>query len=92
MKRTIAFLLGVCLSIISVMAQEVPILLTAKYNQTATYNISCPEGAVTGCGTTAIEEILNLYKLPEHGYGEAQLLICVDSICGDLEYINFNLD
>ncbi|MDE5877400.1 MAG: C10 family peptidase [Muribaculaceae bacterium] len=92
MKYTIISLAGVLLSIISVLAQEVPVLLTAKYNQKAPYNASCPDGAVTGCGPTAVAEILNLYKLPAHGYEEAQLVIGEDTTYVDMKSILFNWD
>lgn len=54
---------------ISTKALSVEPMVTAKYNQNAPYNNSCPDGTVAGCGPVAIAQILSMYKEPAHGYG-----------------------
>lgn len=74
----------------SLMAQEVAPLLTAKYNQNYPYNASCPSGTVTGCGPTAIAQILNLYKKPAHGYGYADIVVGGDTVIVDMSDLQFD--
>lgn len=45
-------------------------LLTTKWNQSAPYNLLCPEGTMTGCVATAFAQVMNYYKWPEQGRGE----------------------
>lgn len=86
------FVLMALLMAMAVQAQEVPALVDAKFNQDYPYNMSCPDGCVTGCGPTAIAEILNRYKMPLHGYGTAPLILGLDTIQVDMEAINFAWD
>ncbi|MDE5887426.1 MAG: C10 family peptidase [Muribaculaceae bacterium] len=80
------------LTYITSVAQEIPALLKAKYNQSYPYNLSCPDNSVTGCGPTAIAEILNFYKQPAHGFGKANLILDLDTIEVDMESIIFDWD
>jgi len=48
-------------------------LIKSQWNQYAPYNDLCPmlngERCITGCVATAIAQVLNYWKWPEHGYG-----------------------
>lgn len=74
----------------SAVAQEVPPMLSAKYNQGHPYNKSCPDLSPTGCGPTAIAEILSMYRQPAHGYGEAMYILDFDTVYVDMEVIKFD--
>lgn len=56
MKKVLISLIATLLWF-SLQAQEVPVLVDARFNQDEPYNLSCPDGSVTGCGPTAIAEI-----------------------------------
>ncbi|MDE7456600.1 MAG: C10 family peptidase [Prevotella sp.] len=91
MKKIYAVILGMLMGLADQSpAQEVSVLVDAKFNQGMPYNMACPDGSVTGCGPTAIAEILNRYKMPEHGYGMASLVLGLDTIQVDMETIPFN--
>lgn len=75
---------------VSVAAQEVPVMLSAKYDQGHPYNMSCPDRSLTGCGPTAIAEILSMYRQPAHGYGEAMYVLDFDTVRVNMEAINFD--
>lgn len=50
-------------------------LLTTKWNQDAPYNNMCPGGSVTGCGATAMAQVMKYWNWPitgksAHGYHE----------------------
>ena len=78
------------LSTMGVSAQDIPVLVDAKFNQDAPYNNSCPDGTVTGCGPTAVAEILTRYKMPAHGFGIAPLVFDEDTITVDMNAIEFD--
>ena len=46
-------------------------LLTTEWDQLTPYNNLLPEGIYTGCVATAMAQVLNYHKLPEHGIGTA---------------------
>ena len=89
MKRNYLTLAGLLVCLCS-QAQEVTMLVDAKFNQGTPYNLACPDGCVTGCGPTAVAEILSRYKMPEHGYGTAPLVIGADTVLVDMEAIGFD--
>lgn len=74
------------------MAQGIPALLKAKYGQSYPYNLSCPDYSATGCGPTAIAEILNFYREPAHGFGKPNLVLDSDTVQVDMESIKFDWD
>ena len=55
-------------------AIQVDPLLTSAWNQDTPYNLYCPgEGnnkAPTGCVATALAQVMNYWKYPEHGIGQ----------------------
>lgn len=46
-------------------------LMTTEWDQLTPYNNLLPEGIYTGCVATAMAQVLNYHKLPEHGIGTA---------------------
>lgn len=55
----------------------IPPMISARWSQGDPYNKFCPiysgnERALTGCGATAIAQILNYYKMPNIGFGYAK--------------------
>lgn len=76
----------------SVMAQEIPAMLTATYNQTAPYNNRCPDGSATGCGPTAMAQILQYYKAPGKAYGNGAYNLGGTAYTTDLDGISFDWD
>ena len=44
-------------------------LMTSKWDQLNPYNRMLPPGIYTGCVATAMAQVLNYHKMPEHGYG-----------------------
>ncbi|MBR1517427.1 MAG: thiol protease/hemagglutinin PrtT [Bacteroidales bacterium] len=51
-----------------------PVLLTSRWDQSPYINKYCPVSAtsgrvMTGCGATAMAQVLRYWKWPEHGYG-----------------------
>ena len=48
---------------------SVPPLMTSKWDQLNPYNRLLPSGIYTGCVATAMAQVLNYHKMPEHGYG-----------------------
>ena len=48
---------------------SVPPLMTSKWDQLSPYNRLLPSGIYTGCVATAMAQVLNYHKIPEHGYG-----------------------
>lgn len=71
-KRTLILVLSL-ISYFSVIAQNT-FLLGTKWDQETPFNYMCPvingTHTVTGCGATALAQILNFYKQPAHGYKE----------------------
>lgn len=71
-KRTLILVLSL-ISYFSVIAQNT-FLLGTKWDQGTPFNYMCPvingTHTVTGCGATALAQILNFYKQPAHGYEE----------------------
>ena len=53
--------------------EEIPPLLTTRWNQDAPYNDQCPEKAgkrcVTGCVATAMAQVMNYFEYPDVGTG-----------------------
>lgn len=89
MKKYNLVLIGMLMALAVQAMEEVPVLVDAKFNQNYPYNLSCPDGCITGCGPTAIAEILNLYKMPQHGYGTAPLVLGQDTIQVNMDDITF---
>lgn len=55
--------------------EDVPSMVTSKWDQTAPYNNMCPiwQGSarcLTGCVATAMAQVLNYHQSPEHGQGQ----------------------
>lgn len=70
MKKILAtFLLG-CV-VLPTCSQTVSPLVSAEYDQTAPFNESCPGNSASGCGPTAIAQILTRYKSPAGPTGSA---------------------
>lgn len=90
MKLLTVLLCSICT--ISVDAQTVDPMVRAKYHQSAPYNNSCPDGTVTGCGPLAIAQILNMYKLPAHGYGMVSYTSGGYNITANLGNMTFDWD
>ena len=44
-------------------------LMTTKWNQNAPYNKFCPGNSYAGCVATAMSQVMNYWKYPEHGWG-----------------------
>lgn len=44
-------------------------LLTTQWDQTAPYNMLCPQGTVTGCAATAQAQMMKYWNHPAVGYG-----------------------
>lgn len=72
MKRILMLVLFL-VTYVFVMAQS-NFLISAKWDQSTPFNNMCPvvngTSAITGCGATALAQILYFYKQPIHGYGE----------------------
>ena len=49
--------------------QDVAPLVQTTWNQSAPYNLYAPGSCPTGCVATAICQVMNYYKYPEHGTG-----------------------
>lgn len=96
MKQIILLMVAFCVAgVINTNAQVVAPMITAKYKQSAPYNSSCPNGTATGCGPLAIAQILNMYKMPSHGYGKISYESGKDHkyhINVDFSKINFDWD
>ncbi len=50
-------------------------LIKTQWGQGAPYNLDCPidkdgNRCVTGCGATAMAQVVNYYRFPDHGIGE----------------------
>lgn len=94
MKRTVVFLLSL-ISHIFVIAQN-NYLISTKWDQSTPFNNMCPvidgTNTVTGCGATALAQILNFYKQPLHGYEEISYKATniEDSIKVDFNKIRFD--
>ncbi|MBO4659310.1 MAG: C10 family peptidase [Prevotella sp.] len=52
---------------------DVPPMLTTEWDQLTPYNNLLPSGIYTGCVATAMAQVLNYHKLPEHGIGTASV-------------------
>ena len=52
---------------------DVPSMMTTKWDQDEPYNNYCPGSGwsrcLTGCVATAMAQVLNYHKMPEHGVG-----------------------
>lgn len=72
MKRILMLVLSLA-AYVFVMAQN-NFLISAKWDQSTPFNNLCPAidgtNAITGCGATALAQILYFYKQPIHGYEE----------------------
>ena len=72
MKRILMLVLFL-VTYVFVMAQS-NFLISAKWDQGTPFNNKCPAidgtNTITGCGATALAQILYFYKQPMHGYGE----------------------
>ena len=57
---------------------EIKVMLTSQWDQGSPYNDLCPmDGnapALTGCVATAIAQVLNYHKMPEHGVVKERFL------------------
>ncbi|MCH5311740.1 MAG: C10 family peptidase [Prevotella sp.] len=49
--------------------QSVEQMVNASWHQSAPFNGECPNNAAAGCGAIAVAQILNYYKMPQHGFG-----------------------
>lgn len=78
-----------CLNILRLNAQVNP-LLKAKYSQKSPYNDACPDGAAAGCGPVAIAQIMNMYKLPSHGFGMTSYTSGNYDITVDFSHVTFD--
>lgn len=71
-KRTLILVLSL-ISYFSVIAQNT-FLISTKWDQGTPFNYMCPfingTHTMTGCGATALAQILYFYKQPAHGYEE----------------------
>lgn len=45
-------------------------LLTTEWNQDAPYNEMCPGGSMTGCGATAMAQVMKYWNWPKVGVGQ----------------------
>lgn len=94
MKRTVVFLFSL-ISHIFVIAQNNN-LISTKWDQSTPFNNMCPvingTNTVTGCGATALAQILNFYKQPLHGYEKISYKAAniEDSIKVDFSKIHFD--
>lgn len=72
MNRIGLFLLSLISSVFSIAQND--FLISSKWDQSTPFNNMCPvvngTNTVTGCGATALAQILNFYKQPLHGYEE----------------------
>lgn len=72
MKRILMLVLSLA-SYVFVIAQN-NFLISTKWDQGTPFNNKCPAidgtNTITGCGATALAQILYFYKQPMHGYGE----------------------
>lgn len=88
-KRVLIFVFSL-VSCLSAIAQD-DFLISTKWDQNTPYNNMCPviDGtkSETGCGSTALAQILNFYKQPVHGYGE---LVYKSANIEDSIKVNFN--
>ena len=44
-------------------------LMTTRWNQNTPYNKFCPGNSYAGCVATAMSQVMNYWKYPEHGWG-----------------------
>lgn len=72
MKRSLILVLSL-ISFINIIAQNT-FLINTKWDQNTPFNNMCPvingTNTVTGCGATALAQLLNFHKQPIHGYEE----------------------
>ena len=78
-----------CLDVLSLNAQVNP-LIKAKYSQKSPYNDACPDGAAAGCGPVAIAQIMNMYKMPSHGFGMTSYTSGNYDITVDFNHVTFD--
>lgn len=76
---------------------EVPSMVTSKWNQTEPYNNMCPtfNGSVkclTGCVATAMAQVLNYHKTPPHGQGERTIYYPFNHTNGEAVHAVFEED
>lgn len=86
--RKLFFTLTLIAAALSVSAQVVNKLVTASWKQSTPFNDLCPKQYPAGCGAIAVGQILNLYKMPAHGYGTAT----IDGVQQDLTTWTINWD
>ena len=76
---------------------EVPTMVTSKWDQTEPYNNMCPAfnstvNCLTGCVATAMAQVLNYHKSPEHGKGERTIYYPYHNTNGEAIYANYEED
>lgn len=69
---------------------EVPTLMTTLWDQDTPYDGMCPTFSgstrcLTGCVATAMAQILNYHKTPEHGYGQHTIRYGSQSVSANFE-------
>ena len=76
---------------------EVEPLLTTRWDQTTPYNNMCPTYSgstkcLTGCVATAMAQVLNYHKMPEHGEGQRTIYYPYHNSTGQAVTANFEED
>ncbi|MBQ3877005.1 MAG: C10 family peptidase [Prevotella sp.] len=76
---------------------EVPTMVTSKWDQTEPYNNMCPTynattKCLTGCVATAMAQVLNYHKTPDHGQGTRTIYYPQHNTSGEAVTANFEDD
>ena len=72
---------------------DVPSMMTTKWDQDEPYNNYCPGSGwsrcLTGCVATAMAQVLNYHKMPEHGIGTRTIYYPQGDTSGEAVTANF---